>query len=151
MDKERKVSMCEEFYGKLCDLLKDSHVNLESCNKDISRYLIPIGTEEKVTYYGKPEKSFRISDHWSWYANVNKCNNENYIQCLNVDLPWARRRAAEGKPSKPVNAVQVAVIGDDGKYHAVFGEVYDRKTKTWGFVTADPEDVIGMIFKEGSR
>lgn len=151
MNKERKVSMCEEFYSKLCDLLKESHVNLGSCNKDISRYLVPIGTEDKVTYYGKPEKSFRISDHWSWYANVNKCINEKYIQCLNVDLPWAKPRVAEGKPSAPINAVQVAVVASDGKYHAVFGEVFDRETRTWDFITPDPEDVIGLIFKEGSN
>lgn len=142
---EEKWEKCCEFFKELSDALSSTHVILNSCNlnsQDVSVYLIPIGTEEQVSYFGKPIGSFRISDHWNWYANVNKNPNENYIQCLSVDMPWAKKRKAPGKPSNPVVGMQIALVKDDGKYHAVYGEVFNRKTKEWGWLESDVSSVI---------
>lgn len=59
---------CEKFFEALCDMLSDRYEMLKSCNRDMSAYLCPIGTTSEVTYYSKPEGSFRISDHWNWYG-----------------------------------------------------------------------------------
>ena len=142
---EEKMAKCSEFFCKLAEELRDSYEVLESCNADFSKYLVPNGTSDQVTYEGKPDKSFRISDHWNWYANVRKCPNPNYIQCLSVDLPWARKRMEEGRPSKPITGVQIALIGDDGKYHVVYGECYNRKTKEWSWVENNPKEVAEMV------
>lgn len=142
MTKTEKYSACQEFFDQLVSLLEETHERLASCNNDISAYLIPKGTMEQVSYYGKPANSFRISDHWSWRANLNKCSKPNYIQCLSVDVPHAKPRIDTGKPSKPIFAIQVAYCGEDGKYHCVFGEKFDPKTKQWSWVDSKPEDVL---------
>ena len=125
MTVEEKMEKCSKFFTELTEALQGSYEVLESCNKDFSKYLVPIGTSNLVTYYGKPEKSFRIYDHWNWYSNLKKCRNPNYIQCLSMDVPWARKRPEEGKSSTPIKALQVSLIGDDGKYHAIYGECFN--------------------------
>lgn len=145
---DEKREKCCEFFKKLTDALSDTHVILKSCNsnpQDISKYLIPIGTENQVSYFGKPVGSFRISDHWNWYANVNKNPNEKYVQCLSVDMPWAKKRKAPGKPSYPVTGIQVALVDTDKKYHAVYGEKYDKKTKKWDWLETDVNTVVDMV------
>lgn len=144
MNKNEKFSLCKNFFEALSMELPNYTV-VGSINNDSSLYLVPYGTEEEITYHSKPAKSFRVSDHWNWYASINKCENERYVQCLSVDLPYARKRDIPGKPSKPRWASQVAVIGEDGKYHCVFGEKFDRKTKTWQWVENDPAEVA-LIF-----
>lgn len=146
MKKEEMMAKCRAFFNDLANILKESYEMVGSCNKDLSAYLVPIGTSGEISYTSKPDKSFRISDHWNWYANVNKCPNERYIQCLSVDMPRAKRRKAPGAPSSPWWGCQVALIGDDGKYHAVYGEVYDKKTKSWSWIEAKASDVAQMIF-----
>jgi hypothetical protein len=34
------------------------------------------------------------------------------------------------------------MIGHDGKYHHMFGEKFDRKTKSWSWVETDLSDVV---------
>lgn len=138
---DEKKTACTKFFDILADLMKEEYEVVASCNADFSRYLVPKGTADQITYSGKPDKSFRISDHWNWFANLNKCSDPNYIQCLSVDLPWARKRIEDGKASKSITGVQVSVIGDDGKYHVVFGEKFDRKTKAWSWVDASANDI----------
>ena len=141
-----KRELCTKFFEELSNELRNTYIVVQSCNKDFSKYLVPIGTEDQITYESKPSRSFRISDHWNWYANTKKCSNPNYVQCLSVDLPWAKRRPEEGKASVPVKAIQVSVIGEDNKYHVVFGERFDRKTKQWSWVASDPKEVaMSMI------
>ena len=148
MDKLMKIEKCRNFYNNLSNILKDyGYVVVGSCNQDISSYLIPIGTEDKISYYEKPFKSFRLSDHWNWYANVNKCSKEHYVQCLSVDAPWARKRFKEGGPSKPIFAIQVCVFGSDEKYHHVYGEKFDRKTKTWSWIESDPNEIAKHVLE----
>lgn len=135
---------CEKFFEALCDMLSDRYEMLKSCNRDMSAYLCPIGTTSEVTYHSKPEGSFRISDHWNWYANTNKCSDPGYIQCYCDELPWARRRPEEGKAGRPIMASCVCIF-KNGKYHIVYGERFDRKTKTWMWVDNSPEKVISEL------
>lgn len=141
---KEKINKCYEFFKTLGKELGDDYEVLASINKDkkyTSLYLCPKGTKDQVTYYGKPMNSFRVSTHWNWRAPLKKCDKENYIQCLNVDLPFAKKRNGEGESSDPIMAEQVAVIGVDGKYHAVFGEVFDRKTREWKWLEVDPKEI----------
>ena len=145
MTKEEKMRKCNEFFNQLVKILEDRYESMGSCNVDSSRYLVPLGTSSEVTYYGKPNKSFRVSDHWNWYANTNKCSNSNYVQCRSLDMPWARKRIEIGKATKPRFGAQVAMILDDGYYHAVYGERFDRKTKSWTWIESNPIDIANMV------
>ena len=145
MTKVEKYSACQQFFNQLTSLLEESYRRMDSCNNDISAYLVPNGTEEQVSYYGKPAKSFRISDHWNWYSSLKKCSKPNYIQCLSVDVPRAKKRLDVGKASKPIFAIQVSYIADDGKYHCIYGEKFDSKTKKWSWVESKPEDIIDIL------
>jgi len=139
MNFKEKLNKCNRFFDNMVVLLWSSHNEMGSCNKDASRYLVPSGTENEVTYNSKPRNSLRVSDHWNWYASTKKCSNEHYIQCLSVNAPYARKREAEGKASKPITAIQVCLLGDDDKYHVVYGEKYDKKTKTWTWIESSPQ------------
>jgi hypothetical protein len=141
---KEKNENCVAFFDALCDMLADSYERYASCNQDISAYLCPIGTTDEVTYYGKPEGSFRVSNHWNWYANTNKCSNPKQIQCYCTGLPWAHRRAAPDKAGKPIMASCVCIYRF-GRYHVVYGEYFDRKTKTWKWIDRTPEEVITMF------
>lgn len=121
---------CREFFLKLISALVETHELLPSCNNDASLYLCPKGTCDEVTYYGKPEGSFRVSDHWNWYSSTKRCNDPKYIQCLNRDLPKAHKREKEGLATKPIMADCVAIF-KDGKYHTVYGEFYDPQNRKW--------------------
>ena len=142
---QEKIEKCQEFYNELCTFLSGKYENIQSCNNDMSAYLIPNGTLSQLSYYGKPEKSFRISDHWNWYSSERKCALSNYIQCFSLDAPWPQKRPAPGKASKPRAAIQVAFYGSDNKYHAVFGEVYNHKTKTWEWKNGTVEQAVMYI------
>ena len=144
-NKEVKIQKCEEYFMILSELLSETHEVVGSCNKDISKYLIPKGTASELTYYSKPKNSVRISDHWNWYANLNKCNIPWYIQCLSVDIPRASNRLGCGKASKPKHGIQVCIFGKDNKYHAVYGEVYNRKTRTWEWAESDPIEIAKLL------
>lgn len=140
-----KIKACETFIKALAEELKDDYELVAAFEKDkrgSDKYLVPKGSAEEITYYGKPMHSFRCSTHWNWRAPLVKCNKENYIQCLNSDLPFAKKRNGEGEASDPIMAEQVAVIGVDGKYHAVYGEVFDRKARKWKWLEADPKEVV---------
>lgn len=141
---KEKNDKCAVFFNTLSNMLGDRYETLASCNQDISAYLCPAGTTSEVTYHGKPEGSFRISDHWNWYANTNKCSDPKYIQCYCTNLPWAHRRPAENKAGKPITASCVCIFRN-GKYHVVFGECYDRKTKTWSWVNNSPEQILSEL------
>lgn len=144
-DEQNKIYACKTFFDDLSDILKDIYEVVGSCNQDISQYLIPKGTISDLTYYSKPEKSFRISDHWNWYSSLKKCSNPYYIQCLSVDMPRANKREIWNKATKPKHGIQVCILGGDNKYHAVYGEVYDRKTRTWSWLETDPADIAEMV------
>ena len=141
----KKEIACQEFFDKLAALLHESYEVIDSCNADSSRYLIPNGKANLITYTSKPAASFRVSDHWNWYSNVKKCPNENYIQCFSLDAPWPKKRSAKGKSSTPIFCSQVSFVGGDGKYHVVYGEKYDHRTRTWSWIETSPEEVIWEV------
>lgn len=145
MTREEKIEACKKFYEELCEALSATHENVASCNADMSAYLIPKGSMPQLSYYGKPEKSFRVSDHWSWFSSTKKCKLPNYVQCLSVDAPYRRNRPAADKASKPVYAIQVCFFGADNKYHCVFGEVFDPKTKKWSWKNASIASAAALV------
>lgn len=127
------VEECKEQFMLLAKKLEETHEIVGSCNNDISMYLIPKGSIDELSYSSKPHDSYRFSDHWNWYANLKKCPDEHYIQCFNTDLPWPKKRIAEGKASKPINAICIGYFGEDNKYHHFFGEKLDKKQHIWVF------------------
>ena len=139
-----KNDRCKSFFDALVSILGERYERLNSCNQDMSAYLCPTGTSGEVTYHSKPEESFRISDHWNWYANTNKCSDPRYIQCYCVDLPWARRRLEPNKATRPIMASSVCVFRN-GRYHAIYGERFDRKTKTWSWIETSPEKALSEL------
>lgn len=138
---EKKEELCREFFKRLTDHLSETHECVGSCNKDKTLYLIPKGTVGDLSYYGKPENSYRFSDHWTWYANVRKCENEKYIQCWCKDMPGPRERVAPGKPSRPIRGIAVAKTDEEGNYRVIFGEYFDKGRKQWCFLTPELEEV----------
>ena len=142
-----KMEKCRNFFNKLADILKNDYVVYGSCNKDLSAYLVPNGTEKKFTFYGKPVKSFRVSDHWNWFSSRKCCHDMSMVQCDNVDIPWRRRRDPN-KPEaavKPISGCQVGYFDADNFYHCVYGECFDRKTKMWSWVESSPEEVVERL------
>lgn len=133
MTAREKKDACRAYFMELVQKLKDTHVLVPSCNRDKSLYLVPIGTEDQITYLSKPLDSYRYSDHWSWYSTLEKCPVDWYVQCFNYDLPKPKRREAYGKASKPIYAIQVAYYDGDRKYHHVFGEKFIRNENRWVF------------------
>ena len=141
-----RVALCNDFIERLAQLLGDKYEMVGSCNKDISRYLVPAGTADQITYYGKPVNSFRISDHWNWFSNLKKCSIPNYIQCYSRDMPVPKARPrGQETATKPIRGIQVCIQGTDGMYHHVFGEKYDRKTHCWTWVESDPREVVAAL------
>lgn len=145
--RKNMVEDCKTFFEVLSEELSKTHTVYGSCNRDISAYLIPDGTEDQVTYHSKPANSFRFSDHWNWKANLGKNPNEKYIQCYTKDLPWCKMRNAPGKASNPIYAVCVCYFDGD-IYHVVYGERFNRVSKTWDWVEADPMEVAKMAQKK---
>lgn len=141
---EEKELKCKAFFVRLTEELKKTHTSMGSCNKDSSVYLVPNGTEDQVTYKSKPQNSFRISDHWNWKASLRKQPIEGYVQCFTRDLPCYRKRREEGKASMPIWAWQIGYFGEDAVYHCVYGERFNRETKIWDWVEADPAEVAKM-------
>ena len=139
---KEKIEACEEFFNRLSEELWYCYEVVGSCNQDISRYLVPFGTEEQITYYSKPVLSFRISDHWNWFSNLKKCKDAHYVQCMSYNMPWTRERTAPGMASKPQFGIMVAVCDKNGLYHNVYGERFDRKSHRWFWVENTPSKII---------
>jgi len=124
---EEKFKECRIYFDTLAALLKPlGYEVVASCNADLSAYLVPAGTKDQITYYGKPELSFRVSDHWNWYSNLKKCSDPNEVQCWSEDVASPRKRDIKepNKATKPRHACQVAFYGQDHRYHCIFGEKF---------------------------
>ncbi len=143
-----KFAKCERFFEELCEELKDTHeVYICEKGKSASSYLVPKGTIDQITVYGKPDNSFRIADRWNWYMNMKKCHDEWLVQCLNTDLPFTADRNGgfgSSKGGRQVRAVQVGYKNGDA-YTCVYGAKYDRKNKKWYWIEADPHEVALQI------
>lgn len=144
MNSDQMREKCKAFFAELCDILKDNYEVVGSCNKDSSAYLVPKGTADQISYYGKPENSFRISDHWNWFSSALKCTDENMVQCRSMDMPWCRTRTEPGKATKPHFGWQVCKY-ENGVYHAVYGDCFDRKNRKWFWLDTEPATVAALI------
>ena len=144
---ETKLDLCNKFIEKLAGLLGDKYEMVASCNKDASRYLVPVGTRDQITWYGKPANSFRVSDHWSWFTNTKNCSIRNYIQCYSRDMPVPKPRPHNDPDgaTKAVRGTAVAVQATDGTYRCVYGDKYDRVRHRWSWVESDPLEVIAQL------
>lgn len=144
---EERRNKVKEFYNRLVDISKDHYFEVESCNNDASRYLLRNGTtREDISYYSKPLWSYRMSDHWNWYTSERKCSDLKYIQCHSIDMPWARKRVYVDKATRPMRGWQVCIFSaDDGLYHCVYGEIFDRKEKKWYWVENDPKMIYEFV------
>lgn len=142
IEDQDKIDACLKFFQKLADALNESYIVYGSCNQDISQYLVPKGTENDISYYGKPVKSFRISDHWNWYSNLKKCKNPDYVQCESTDIPPAAPRKDSYHASNPQYGLQVAIQLDDGKYHHVFGDKWNALKNCFDWIENDPADIV---------
>lgn len=149
LNRQQKIEKCQVFLARLAYLLGYHYELLPSCNHDFSRYLIPSGSKNELSYYGKPDMSFRLSDHWNWYSSLTKCSDPGMVQCRSLDMPWVRKREKEGKATEPRYGIQVALFdAATGCYHHVFGEKFNRKTKTWSWVEGDPVAVATDIMQK---
>lgn len=142
--REEKLAKCQAFMAKLYEKLTGYEMD-QSPYSNESSYCIPVGTNEQNSFYSKPMYSFRCSSHWNWYANTRKCSIPTYIQCNNLDVPHVRNRIEPGRASQPVMAYQVAFFGDDKRFHCVYGEKFDRKTKKWEWVESSVDDVVNDL------
>ncbi len=142
MTKAEKKNACYKTFLEMAEELTGYYDLIGSCNNDGSVYLIPKKTLDQLSYYEKPINSFRVSSHWNWYASLSRCSNPKYIQCYSVDMPFVRKREEEGAATKPRYGFQVAFYGPDKKYHCVYGEVFDRKTRTWSWKEATVDDIL---------
>ncbi len=139
-----KIEECERFFEELMHELGDDYELVLCGTNSRSSYLVPKGTASEITYYGKPMKSFRIGNAWNWYANINTCDDEWHVQCLNYDLPFTKNRRTKGVSGMPIRAMQVA-YKDGESYRCVYGEKYDRETRHWTWITSDPKEVAESI------
>ena len=148
MKKTTKEQMKElnSLYSKLCQYLIENkqYIMMNSCNKDNTKYCVPQGTAKQVTYYGKPENSIRISDHWSWYANLKRCAEEDNIQCYNVDMPDSTERLGKGKASQPIEATAIAVYYNNA-YHTIAGAYIESNTGKWGWKSPSLAELASIM------
>ena len=145
--RQEEYDKCRAFFDELSEHLKEEYVVVESCNKDLSAYLVKKGTEDQISYYGKPEGSFRVSDHWNWYSNLKRCNKEDEVQCYNVDVPRPRQRDQDhpDKGTKSRKAAQVAIYSNvDHRYHAVYGVIWNQKKHKYDWYENDVEKVAKL-------
>lgn len=128
---------CRKFFDELSNELKDDYVVVKSCNADLSAYLVPKGTEHEISYYGKPEKSFRVSDHWNWYSNLKRCEKIDEVQCHSLDVNGLNQRDPE-HPEMATSAIQVSQVAyyspEDHKYHAVYGRKWNPEKSEYDWI-----------------
>lgn len=132
-EEKEAIRRCREKWQEIKNNNK-GYVEVKSCNKDISMYLVPDAKSIKqITYASKPEFSYRFSDHWNWYANTKENSDESYIQCYSSDLLEPFDRMADGKASNPIFAISIGFF-EDGEYHVIFGDKYDFDARKWVWV-----------------
>lgn len=147
--RRQQLDDCNKFFMQVAALLTDTHRIVGSSKPGIwkSACLVPIGTEDQLTYYGKPYNSLRVACNWNWRASLKKCDKPDYIQCRTTDLPYPRKRSKEHPegPSSPIWGNMVGYYDIDQRYHCIFGERYDRKKKEWDWVESDAKDIADKM------
>ena len=129
-----KMNDLYDLWDKLVEAFGSrGYINMPSCNKDASRYLVPEGTEGEVTYFGKPELSFRLSDHWNW---ISPKKAPGVVQCKLY-------RVREPKlGERPLGRIEIGLY-KDGEYHFIAGERRNKNTNGWLWdVPASTEELV---------
>lgn len=108
----------KRYFMVLANKLSETHELVGSCNADKTLYLIPKGTSSELSYSSKPRNSYRYSDHWSWYANVKKCSNMNYIQCYLAGYEPTNRKTEFGA-SEPIHVEAIGYTEDGYEYRRI--------------------------------
>ena len=151
-ERREQLKKCNAFFLKVADELKETHQIVGSALKVWgSACLIPKGSESQLSYYNKPVNSLRVACNWNWKASIKRCKEERFIQCNTPDLPWCRKRESEGMASKPIWGNMVGYFDDDHRYHCVYGEKFNRETKTWEWVESDPKEVSKMMLDKAIK
>ena len=143
MEFYEKQEKCNQYFNNLYEMLKESHDRRTNKTRDRrpDKYIFPKGTGDEITNVGKPANSFRYSNKWNFWKN-GKGEMLDSVQCYSEDFPKAHTDSQGRGPQGAVLAYSVCFYGEDGHYHVVYGERYNRKTKKWDWVESDPEDAI---------
>lgn len=143
MEFYEKQEKCNQYFNSLYEMLKDSHDRRTNKTRDRrpDKYIFPKGTGDEITNVGKPANSFRYSNKWNFWKN-GKGEMLDSVQCYSEDFPKAHTDSHGCGPQGSVLAYSVCFYGEDGRYHVVYGERYNRRTKKWDWVESDPEDAI---------
>lgn len=144
----KQLDSCIEFFNQVAALLTDIYEVLPGKSRQWRSFcLVPKGTINQVTYYGKPMNSLRVAMNWNWRAGLDRCTNPKHIQCVTPDLPYVKPRPKDHPEwsSPPVFGNMVALFDTDNKYHCIFGEKFNRDTKTWTWINNDPEKIAAML------
>lgn len=152
---KQQLNNCVVFFNRVAALVDDIYEVVPGKGKQWQSYcLVPKGTRSQINYYGKPVDSLRVAMNWNWRASLYKCSVPNHIQCVTQDLPFVKARPKDHPDlaSPPVYGNMVALFDKDHKYHCLYGEKYDRVTKTWGWVDdKTPEDVANMLRERAEK
>lgn len=143
MEFKEKKAKCREYFNSLREILKETHEVQSNKTRDNhpDKYLFPKGKRSEITYSSKPKDSFRFSSKWNFYKN-GKGEDLEEVQCYSEDFPNAHTDSKGIGPQGSVLAYSVCFYGDDGHYHVVYGERYNRKTGKWDWVESSPEDAV---------
>jgi hypothetical protein len=106
-----------------------------------SEYLIPTG--KTVGYVDHPIGTIRCAGHWNWHGNpFHTGKPAEYILCENIDAPPAYPVNPK-KSTRSRNASQIAIVGSDGKYHCLYGEIFANND--YDFKDTTVEEIIENI------
>lgn len=113
----RAFDKFEELMSK-GDYTIDFHCRTDNRGRHFySFYLIPKGQD--LSYYGHPEGTIRLSNHWSWYSSQNKCSDPNIIQCeLKGIAPRLRFENDPNGKTTPKFLTTIAIV-KNGVYEAL--------------------------------
>lgn len=144
---EEQGKACKEFWAKLVEIMtKKGYVWQPSDTGTTAEYLFREGEESQLSWMGKPKKSFRIGDFWSWYANTETClAPSGHIQCLNTDFGYVKKRPDPVKGTSPRKGWAVAYTEDGYHYYTIFGRKLDKKTGEWKFITPSVDSVLSEL------
>lgn len=145
---KKQLDNCIQFFNEVAALLDDIYEVVPGRSKQWKSFcLVPKGTANQVTYYGKPVNSLRVAMNWNWRAGLDRCSIPNHIQCVTPDLPYVKPRPKEHPEwsSPPIFGNMVALFDTDHKYHCIFGEKYDKASKIWLWIQNTPKEVADML------
>ena len=114
--KKGETIMKFDLFEKIIEYSKENtYTDFHEAHGFYTGYIIPNGM--KLSYGPHPEGTIRISNHWSWYANIKKCSNREFIQCYLYNTQ-PNQRENNNCSSKPIKKVEIAVC-HNGIYYPI--------------------------------